>query len=256
VGTVSRRAARFTLCVVCGCGASHQRSAVSDWESPKLKRSGAPYVSSWAAVIYPQSIVGTAVRISLNHSELASQCVGISLVRPAMAAGFRPAQHRHPNGSSGTLVPHDFTKGHPFPTNGPWPNARVELILKMFSLLIEDEAGMTDLMVEDSQEQCHAAEDGRDTLGFEEPQVPIMANLCLKFQERVLREVVLTGGVATIGRQPDNLIRIDNPIVSGHHAKVCWEGSRYILQDMESFNGTFVNNQRIVRRLSKMEMSS
>jgi len=32
VGTVSRRAGRFTLCVVCGCGAGHQRSAVSDWE--------------------------------------------------------------------------------------------------------------------------------------------------------------------------------------------------------------------------------
>jgi hypothetical protein len=32
VGTVSRRAGRFTLCVVCGCGAGHQRSAVSNWE--------------------------------------------------------------------------------------------------------------------------------------------------------------------------------------------------------------------------------
>jgi pSer/pThr/pTyr-binding forkhead associated (FHA) protein len=72
-----------------------------------------------------------------------------------------------------------------------------------------------------------------------------MAKLSLKFQERVLREVGLSVGVVTIGRQPDNLLRIDNPAVSGHHAKIYWEGERYVLQDTESFNGTYVNHRRI-----------
>ena len=76
-------------------------------------------------------------------------------------------------------------------------------------------------------------------------QGPIMAKLSLKFQERVLREVALSVGVVTIGRQPDNLLRIDNPAVSGHHAKIYWEGRHCILEDMESFNGTYVNNRRI-----------
>ena len=42
-----------------------------------------------------------------------------------------------------------------------------------------------------------------------------MAKLLLKFQERVLREMVPTGNIITIGRQPDNVLCIDNPAVSG-----------------------------------------
>jgi len=76
------------------------------------------------------------------------------------------------------------------------------------------------------------------------------AKLSLKFQERVLREVVLTLGVVTIGRQPDNLLRIDNPAVSGHHAKIYWGSGHYILEDTESFNGTYLNNRRIVGKVA------
>jgi pSer/pThr/pTyr-binding forkhead associated (FHA) protein len=75
-----------------------------------------------------------------------------------------------------------------------------------------------------------------------------MAKLFLKFQERVLREVVPTGNIITIGRQPDNLLCIDNPAVSGHHAKVYWEDDRYVVEDLESFNGTYLNNERIAKR--------
>lgn len=77
------------------------------------------------------------------------------------------------------------------------------------------------------------------------------AKLSLRFHERVLREVALTGGVVTIGRQPDNLLRIDNPIVSGHHAKIYWENDRYVLEDNESFNGTYLNNRRIRKAVLK-----
>lgn len=72
-----------------------------------------------------------------------------------------------------------------------------------------------------------------------------MAKLLLKFDNKVLREVVLTRGVVTIGRQPDNLLCIDNPIVSGYHARICWENNGYFLEDLESFNGTYLNNHRI-----------
>jgi predicted component of type VI protein secretion system len=73
------------------------------------------------------------------------------------------------------------------------------------------------------------------------------AKLSLKFYDNVLREVVLSGGVATIGRQPDNLLRIDNPIVSGHHARIFWENNHYVLEDNESFNGTYLNHRSVSR---------
>jgi len=73
------------------------------------------------------------------------------------------------------------------------------------------------------------------------------AKLSLKFYDNVLREVTLSGGVATIGRQPDNLLRIDNPIVSGHHARIFWEHNHYVVEDNESFNGTYLNNRSVSR---------
>lgn len=72
-----------------------------------------------------------------------------------------------------------------------------------------------------------------------------MAKLFLKFEQAVLKEVPLSQGVVTIGRLPDNVIHVDNLAVSGHHAKIYWEGDKYVLEDNNSLNGTFVNNRRI-----------
>ena len=78
-----------------------------------------------------------------------------------------------------------------------------------------------------------------------------MAKLFLKFEDRVLQELSLSGGTVTIGRQPDNVLRIDNPAVSGHHAKVYAEGDHYVIEDSESFNGMYVNGQRISKAILK-----
>ena len=78
-----------------------------------------------------------------------------------------------------------------------------------------------------------------------------MAELFLKFEDRVLQERLLSGGTVTIGRQPDNVLRIDNPAVSGHHAKVYAEDDQYVIEDSESFNGTYVNGQRISKVILK-----
>jgi hypothetical protein len=72
-----------------------------------------------------------------------------------------------------------------------------------------------------------------------------MAKLILKFEDQVIQEITLSAGTVTIGRHPDNTLCIDNPAVSGRHAKVYAEGDHYVLADAESFNGTFINNQRI-----------
>jgi pSer/pThr/pTyr-binding forkhead associated (FHA) protein len=74
-----------------------------------------------------------------------------------------------------------------------------------------------------------------------------MAELFLKFEDWVLQELLLAGGTVTVGRQPDNVFRIDNPAVSGHHARIYAEGDQYVIEDVESFNGTYVNGQRITK---------
>ena len=53
----------------------------------------------------------------------------------------------------------------------------------------------------------------------------------------------------TIGRLPDNIVIIDNPAVSGHHARVFSESGAVILEDLSSTNGTFVNGQHTTRRV-------
>ena len=78
-----------------------------------------------------------------------------------------------------------------------------------------------------------------------------MAKLFLKFEDRVLQELSLSGGTVTIGRQPDNVLRIDNPAVSGHHARVYAEGDHYVIEDVESFNSTYVNGERISKVVLK-----
>ena len=73
-----------------------------------------------------------------------------------------------------------------------------------------------------------------------------MAKLYLKFEQAVLKEVTVTqGGMVTVGRLPDNMIQVDNLAVSGHHAKIYWETDHYVVEDNNSLNGVFVNNQKI-----------
>lgn len=78
-----------------------------------------------------------------------------------------------------------------------------------------------------------------------------MAKLCLNYEKTTLKEFPLSMGVVTIGRLPDNDIQIDNPAVSGHHATVHWETGQFILEDKRSFNGTFVNDHRVMRQALK-----
>lgn len=74
-----------------------------------------------------------------------------------------------------------------------------------------------------------------------------MAKLILKFEQSVLKEVPLSQGVVTIGRLPDNVVHIDNLAVSGHHAKIYWEQDKYVIEDNNSLNGTYVNKHRITK---------
>jgi len=72
-----------------------------------------------------------------------------------------------------------------------------------------------------------------------------MAKLILKFEAAVLKEIPLQKAALSIGRSPGNDVVIDNLAVSGHHAKLSLDQDHYVIEDMSSLNGTFLNNQKI-----------
>ncbi|MDB4441868.1 FHA domain-containing protein [bacterium] len=73
-----------------------------------------------------------------------------------------------------------------------------------------------------------------------------MPELTLNFKNKSVGEYQLQKGKSlTIGRRDDNDIAIDDPAVSGHHAKIDSLGDRFVLIDLKSKNGSFVNEQLI-----------
>ena len=75
-----------------------------------------------------------------------------------------------------------------------------------------------------------------------------MSKLTLQYEGIALKDYAVGAGI-TIGRLPDNAVMIDNPAVSGHHARVFHEGNRVILEDLGSTNGTFVNGRPVTRHV-------
>jgi hypothetical protein len=55
----------------------------------------------------------------------------------------------------------------------------------------------------------------------------------------------LEGDQLTIGRDSANEIVINDAEVSRRHARLTFQGGKYVLEDMGSTNGTFVNGQRL-----------
>ena len=74
-----------------------------------------------------------------------------------------------------------------------------------------------------------------------------MPRLTLKFDNRELQACALDAHPISIGRLPDNTIVVDNPAVSGRHARVFREGDHYVVEDLKSTNGTFINDKPVAR---------
>jgi FHA domain-containing protein len=78
-----------------------------------------------------------------------------------------------------------------------------------------------------------------------------MSRLVLKFESSTLKEVPLGTRPVTIGRAPDNDIQIDNLAVSNYHARVYVEAGSLVVEDLNSLNGSFLNDIRVERAMLK-----
>jgi pSer/pThr/pTyr-binding forkhead associated (FHA) protein len=73
-----------------------------------------------------------------------------------------------------------------------------------------------------------------------------MPILSLKFKDTVIDDYQLQKGLSlTIGRRKNNDVVIENLAVSGHHAKIDSVGDEFVLIDLQSKNGSFVNEKII-----------
>ena len=73
-----------------------------------------------------------------------------------------------------------------------------------------------------------------------------MPTLTLKFKDSVVEEYRLEKDKPlTIGRGENNTVVVENLAVSGYHAKIDPVDDGFLLTDMQSKNGSFVNNQLV-----------
>jgi predicted component of type VI protein secretion system len=73
-----------------------------------------------------------------------------------------------------------------------------------------------------------------------------MARIIFKFKDRILDVYPLPQNRPfTIGRRPGNDIVIDNLAVSGHHARIEDQGEGFVVVDLQSKNGTFLNGDPV-----------
>lgn len=74
-----------------------------------------------------------------------------------------------------------------------------------------------------------------------------MAKLSLMFEKKLVKEVPVGNRPIGIGRAPDNDLPVDNLAVSSYHARVYFEAGKLVVEDLDSLNGTFVNELRVER---------
>ncbi len=81
-----------------------------------------------------------------------------------------------------------------------------------------------------------------------------MGRLILMFKDTILSTYPLTEDLCiTIGRHQSNDIIIDNLAVSGYHARIDAEDGVFMVNDLQSKNGTYINNERVEKTALKQK---
>jgi len=82
------------------------------------------------------------------------------------------------------------------------------------------------------------------------PPTPTVAWLVSRLPGRAGRQFPLQAGRNTLGRDGSRCqVVLDDPTVSGEHAAIVFEQGRFVLYDLASTNGTYLNGQRAQRQM-------
>ena len=73
---------------------------------------------------------------------------------------------------------------------------------------------------------------------------PPSAYLTMELEDGSVQKYPL-GTSNSIGRHPNNTIQIMDRMISKHHARLVFQGGHFLVEDLQSRNGTFINGQRI-----------
>ncbi|MFT4976332.1 MAG: ABC-type multidrug transport system ATPase subunit/pSer/pThr [Myxococcota bacterium] len=89
--------------------------------------------------------------------------------------------------------------------------------------------------------------DGAAALQLGSYRVPsgVLDEWLLQLQQPAERHPIPADGTIVIGRSPDVEVTIDSPVVSWRHARIRATGGAWVVEDLGSANGTFVNGARV-----------
>ena len=57
--------------------------------------------------------------------------------------------------------------------------------------------------------------------------------------------ILLLNGVITIGRKEGNIIKLTDQYASGNHAKIVVKNNEILIEDLNSTNGVFINDEKV-----------
>jgi hypothetical protein len=90
------------------------------------------------------------------------------------------------------------------------------------------------------------AGEGYDDVSVEYGEVPVgIGMLVVKRGPNVGSRFALDSDIVRAGRHPESDIFLDDITVSRRHVEIAREGGRYVVRDVGSLNGTYLNRERV-----------
>jgi hypothetical protein len=89
--------------------------------------------------------------------------------------------------------------------------------------------------------------DGEDSSQVDEEQMIPFPNLIITSGNQSGKKIPLLPMTMTIGREHDNNIELKDEEVARYHARVVYQDHRFVLQDLNSSTGTWVNGEQITQ---------
>jgi hypothetical protein len=80
-----------------------------------------------------------------------------------------------------------------------------------------------------------------------EPRLKAFARLDIRSRDGARKDFVIQGHRTAIGRAPGNNLVIHDPDVSGRHAAIVVSNGVFVIEDLGSTNGTYLNGRKISR---------